>query len=43
VDGAFRSEMSLNMTDKETNALKQIFEIINEVMETAMGGSGSKT
>jgi hypothetical protein len=43
VDGAYRSEISLNMVNKEMNALKQIFEIINEMMEAAMGGGGSKT
>lgn len=43
VDGAYHSEISLNMMNKETNALKQFFEIINEMMEAAMGGGGSKT
>lgn len=42
VNGAYHSEFSLNMVNKETNALKQIFEIVNEMMMSAMGG-GSKT
>lgn len=42
-DGAYHSEFSLNMKNKETNALKQLFDIINEVFLAAMGGGGSKT
>jgi len=42
-DGAYHSEFSLNMKNKDTNSLKQLFEIINEVFMAAMGGGGSKT
>lgn len=42
-DGAYHSEFSLNMKNKDTNSLKQLFDIINEVFMAAMGGGGSKT